>query len=155
MKIEPLPPVVGNGRRMRTIEFDEADAPLLMAAMRLAAATALTYGAGQRKARARLKHYQEMFRDMAPPEASMFQHEAAWCEIAIAMDSATEFVVRWHEGRWPDHASGRASVTVGDRRWETGYSEPVTRERCRLLAAALDEMAPPGCVLIDEIDRGD
>lgn len=147
MENGPLAPAAGNGRRMRTIEFDEADAPMLAAAMRLAAGTALTYGASQARARQRFKHYRELFLKFAPPEAGMFQEEETWCEIAIAMDDADSFSVTWGKGRWPDYDQGRAIVTVGDRSWATGYSVKVTQEDSVRLAAALSEMAPIGCEL--------
>jgi hypothetical protein len=147
MENGPLAPAAGNGRRMRTIEFDEADAPMLAAAMRLAAGTALTYGEAQARARQRFKHYRELFLQFAPPEAAMFQDEETWCEIAIAMDHADCFEVAWEKGRWPDYGQGRATVTVGRRAWATGYSVKVSREDSVRLATALSEMAPIGCEL--------
>jgi len=146
MENGPLAPAAGNGRRMRTIEFDEADAPMLAAAMRLAAGTALTYGEAQARARQRFKHYRELFLQFAPAEAAMFQDEETWCEIAIAMDHADFFQVTWEKRRWPEDG-GRATVTVGQRCWTTGYSIRVTQEDSVRLAAALSAMAPIGCEL--------
>ena len=147
MENGPLAPAAGNGRRMRTIEFDEADAPMLAAAMRLAAGTALTYGEAQARARQRFKHYRELFLQFAPPEAAMFKDEETWCEIAIAMDHAESFEVSWEKGQWPEYENGRATVTVGRHAWATGYSTRVTREDSVRLAAALSQMAPIGCEL--------
>ncbi len=147
MEKETLPPAQGNGRRMRTIEFDEADAPMLMAAMRLAAATAYTYGPDQRRAVQRLQHYQALFLAFAPTEAAMFGSECSWAEIAIAMDGADAFVVSWSEGSWPDYAKGTATVAIGDRTWETGYGKGITRDHAIRLARALEEMAPMDCEL--------
>lgn len=147
MENEPLPPARGNGRRMRTIEFDETDAPMLMAAMRLAAATAYTYGPDQRRAVQRLQHYQHLFLQFAPSESDLFASEASWAEIAIAMDGVPSFGVSWRPGSWPDHAEGTATVSVGDRTWDTGHGRKVTREMALQLARALEEMAPMDCEL--------
>lgn len=147
MDDDALPPKGGNGRRMRTIEFDEADAPLLMAAMRLAAATVFTYGPDHRQSMRRLQHYQELFQQFAPPEAEMFDNEMIWAEIAIAMDTSDSFQVTWQKGSWPDHARGRATVTIGERSWQTGYRVGVTQEQATELARALEEMAPMSCEL--------
>lgn len=147
MENEPLAPSTGNGRRMRTIEFDEADAPMLAAAMRLAAGTCLTYGERQAKARARFQHYRRLFLDLAPREAALFRDEEDWCEIAIAMDTADFFEVSWMKGEWPDYDKGRAIVRVGDRSWQTGYSTAVTQEASIRLTVALGAMAPVNCEL--------
>lgn len=152
MEKKILAPAPGNGRRMRTIEFDEADAPMLAAAMRLAAGTALMYGGRQEKARERFQYYRQLFLQIAPPEAAMFRDEEDWCEIAIAMDDATSFDVAWKEGEWPHRDQGRATVIVGDRVWETGYGNSVTREDSVRLARVLAEMAPLGCDLKTPID---
>lgn len=154
MENGPLAPAAGNGRRMRTIEFDEADAPMLAAAMRLAAGTALAYGESQARARQRFKHYRQLFLKFAPPEAAMFQDEETWCEIAIAMDHADFFQVTWKKREWPNEG-GRATVIVGDRAWTTGYSTKVTPEDSDRLVAALSEMAPVGCELRVPATDGD
>ena len=145
-KTEPLPIPEGNGRRIRTIEFDEADAPLLMAAMRLSASTARLYGTNQRKAMARLKYYQQIFMSFAPPESRFFSEEADWCEIAIEMENASGFSVEWEKGSWPDYEKGRATVTIGKRKWSTSYHDKITQEQAEKLAEVLEEMAPAGCL---------
>ncbi|MFZ3482207.1 hypothetical protein [Sphingomonas sp. 3-13AW] len=132
---------------MRTIEFDEADAPMLMAAMRLAANTALMYGEDQRNAMHRLRFYRDLFQQFAPAEASLFSDEETWTEIAIAMEGAEAFEVSWKPGSWPCYDRGRATVTINDRHWETGYSTAVTREAALGLAKALATMAPVTCEL--------
>ena len=137
-----------NGRRMRTIEFDEADAPMLAAAMRLAGATCMAYGAPQAKARERFKHYRTLFMAFAPPEASLFQEEETWCEIAIAMDDAPTFSVEWKRDSYLYEGKGRIVVRVGNRAWETGH-ERVEESATELLAAALARMAPSGCERTD------
>lgn len=136
---------IGNGRRMRTIEFDEADAPMLAAAMRLSSATALMYGVSQERARERYQHYRALFMQFAPPEAAMFRNGQDWCEIAIEMDTAADFELIWTRASWPDHAKGKVSVRVGDRVWRTD-AEAMSREGMEPLAAALEAMAPAGCM---------
>lgn len=137
-------PATGNGRRMRTIEFDEADAPMLAAAMRLASATALMYGASQERARERYQHYRRLFMQFAPPEAALFRNAQDWCEIAIEMDTAPDYELIWTACRWPDHRNGTVAVRVGRRTWRTD-AEPMPREDMEKLAAALDAMAPLSC----------
>jgi hypothetical protein len=138
-------PPVGNGRRMRTIEFDEADAPMLAAAMRLASATALMYGASQERARERYQQYRRLFLQFAPPEAAMFRNAQDWCEMAIEMDTAPDFELIWKPEGWPNQAKGRVSVRIGERVWRTD-ADPMLREGMEGLAAALEAMAPAGCI---------
>lgn len=137
----------GNGRRMRTVEIDLADAPMLAGAMRLAAGTALMYGHSQAKARERFQRYRAMFKELSPPEAFLFDNEEDWCEIAIAMDGAPDFEVTWEKGRWPDYDKGHACVRVGDRAWHI-RRETITAERSEAIGAALEDIAPMTCVRV-------
>lgn len=118
---------------------------MLMAAMRLAAATTLASAGNQENARRRLKHYQALFAGHIPAGAAMFRDEETWTEIAAAMEIASFFEVTWMPRSRHYAMTRRAIVRVGDREWTTRYDLDVTPEMGRNLARSLDQMAPTGC----------
>ena len=139
---DPLPiDEQGNGSRIRTMAFDEADAPMLMRAMSLAAATALCCS-GQESI-GRLKFYQAQFAAFAPPAAALLGRETDLCEIGIATATAEYWTIhRIREFDWSKRF--RTIVIVGDRRFRS--AELTDEDGCAAIAAMVADVAPLSCI---------
>jgi len=140
----------GNGDRIRTLEYDIADAPMLAHAMMIAANTAMMCGGG--KAENRLHHYKKQFLDTSPAGAKHLRREEDLCDIAIAMAAADTWSIH-RSKRWSSDKDGEALITVGNRRWETWK---ISDEAYAELVQGLVQIAPCRCERIareDEIAR--
>lgn len=142
--------VGGNKRLKRSIEFDLADAPMLMAAVRLAACQAMM--SQHKDADKRLRQYQEMFAQFVPPEAERFDEET-WAEIGMALLAAKTYRVtiepkRWDKDWWYE---GDLVVYVDGRRFRAdkgGINHYVKKGDAgppQALHDALKELAPMEC----------
>lgn len=149
-ELEATPPA-GNNRLKRTMEFDLADAPMLMAAVRLAACTAMM--CGHKAADKKLRVYQQFFTQFLPEAAARFDEEA-WAEIGMALLDAKEFRVTIEPKRWERDRSwwydGVLTVYVGTKRFEADKgAKPYIRrgddDAPRALYEALVELAPMDC----------
>ncbi len=142
--------VDGNGSRIRTLTFDEADALMLASAMMTASTTAMmsaNYN-GNMKAKNRLEHYRTMFLEVAPPGGKHLQRDTDLCEIVIAMMDQENWSIHQHRNRSWDK-KGNSIVTVGDMTWET-YS--LTSEQHAELTQCLVNIAPMTCNKIEKED---
>jgi hypothetical protein len=140
--------VTENNRLKRTLEYDLGDAPMIMAALRLAAATAMMCGHPQ--AEKKLRIYQKMVAAHIPPEATGFDEEA-WAEMSMALTIAASFRVtierRFPQDYWGD---GYLAIHVGGRRYlgDRGVSSQVKigdTKQPEALYQALLELAPMDC----------
>ena len=91
---------MSNSRNKRTFEFDVSDAPMLLHAMSLAAATAMM--CGHPRAKERFQQYRDMLKQFVPAEADLFDEEV-WGEMGMALAKAKAFRVRvdlspYHKG---------------------------------------------------------
>lgn len=146
---EPAP--ASNNRLKRTLEFDVADGPMLMAAVRLAACTAMM--CSHRDAEKKLRVYQQMFAQHVPAAAARFDEET-WAEIGMALMAATSFHVTILPKRWERDRSwwreGALAVTIDGATFlgDHGVSPYVKRgddAPPQALCEALQELAPMDC----------
>lgn len=134
---------ISNGRRLKTLQYDEADAPMLASALRLGANVAFC---GQNDgARARMKQYARAVMEHVPPEADFFNMQDVWSEIMMAIDASPSFEVRWKRADYG--VKGTAEVVVGKRSWRTDLGS-VTKDGAEALGDALERLAPMECVRI-------
>lgn len=137
----------GNGQRVRTLEFDLADAVMLAHAVSVCGAEAMLSQAPA--ALRRLQHYKEFFLSLLPEDAKLFDRDTDLCEIAImAQDSETWTIHRVREHTWSD---GRVVVTVGGRRFVSSWihkAEAVDR-----MAAVVELLMPVTCVRVPKEDE--
>ncbi|USN16148.1 hypothetical protein PAPPERLAPAPP_04070 [Brevundimonas phage vB_BpoS-Papperlapapp] len=82
---------MSNSRNKRTFEFDVTDAPMLLHAMSLAAATAMM--CGHPDAKRRFQSYRDMLKEYVPVEADLFDEEV-WGEMGMALARSQAFRVR-------------------------------------------------------------
>lgn len=141
----------GNNRLKRTMEFDLADAPMLMAAVRLAACTAMM--CSHKDADKKLRVYQKMFEQFVPACAARFEEEV-WAEIGMALLNAESFRVTIEPRSWERDRTwwyeGVLTVYVGKKRFEAGrgisaYVKRGDDEAPKALYEALTELAPMDC----------
>jgi len=140
-----------NNRLKRTLEFDLADAPMLVGALSIAACTAKMCGFS--KAAERLREYQKLVKEFSPPASDLFDDEA-WAEIGMELSSAKTFKVtidklRWEQGEFNHWSGGAIVIEIGERRW-------YDRRMCdrfkpgavevEAVCRALQEIAPMDCV---------
>lgn len=104
----------GNAPRIHTLEFDEADAPMLMKALGTAVCVAMMSGGNE--ARNRLRYYQDQFKMFAPPAAELLDKETDLCEIAIAGATATTWSVHSIRERYYSERF-RVIIAIGERRF--------------------------------------
>lgn len=113
MNKEPLPvDKQGNGSRIKTLEFDEADAYMLMRALSIAVNTAMMCSG--KESVQRLTYYKEQLRQFAPSCANRLRRPEDLCEIAIlATTVETWSVYRVRERQWSSRA--RTVIKIGNR----------------------------------------
>lgn len=152
---------MSNNRNMRTMEFDVSDAPMLLHAMAIAAATALM--CGHPDARKRFERYKDLFKSFVPPEADLFDEET-WGDIGMVLAQAQAFRViadlhpidrrRKEKGEYVSPYSTklrlRVEVDVGEktRAFETKYGvdiKPDGDPRVKAVHDVLAELAPLDC----------
>ena len=133
-------PQADNGRRTKTLVYDEADAPMIAAAFRLGANVALC--GESHGARERMKMYARQVKQNVPAAASHFNMEEVWTEIMIAIDSSPDFRVDWKRDAYRD--TGTAEIIVGRRSWRTDMGS-ITQEGAEALGDALEMLAPITC----------
>lgn len=138
----PLPiDTSGNGARLRTIEFDEADAFMLARAMMIASNTALM--SGGHVALRRLNHYRDQFLALSPDDAKLLDQDTDLCEIAIAVASHPAWTIhRIREREWS--RTFRVVVSVAGDRWKS--SNLVGDTEFDAIKALVESIAPPGCI---------
>jgi hypothetical protein len=148
MDLTPLPlDQSGNRSRIRTLEFDEADAPMLRMALSVAVATAMMCEG--RESVGRLIHYKKTLADMVDPDAKLLRRETDLCEIAILSTAIPEWTIhRVRERSWSD--TFRAIVTIGTRRF--GSAELVKEESFQRIAALVERTVDLECVRKDAED---
>lgn len=138
-----------NGRHKRTLEFDVMDAPMLAAALRLAACTAMM--CGHKDAQKRLDQYRDVVAQLVPPEAKLFDEEC-WAEIGMALADAPTFEVSIRATRWDPKPSrwsqGKIVVTIGKRSWENDRIQRYAPGDPTFKAVfdVLQQLAPIDCV---------
>jgi hypothetical protein len=139
--------MLDNKHLKHTLEFDEADAPVIMRAFSLAAATAMM--CGHPGAKKKMQAYQAMMVKFVPDAAKHFDEEV-WCEIGIALASATRFEVTlckdgWHNHHWV--REGRVSILVDGRRFDAEgidryrFGDPILQQ----VFDAIRDLAPMDC----------
>jgi hypothetical protein len=136
-----------NKRLKGTLEFDIADAPMLVHAMQIAACTAMM--CGHRDAQKKLDAYKAIFQQFAPPEAKFFDEEE-WAEIGMALMTAKTFHVtiaepRWNRSHW--WSSGYVQVIVDEREFSGAAGSDLKRGAAEIEAIynALAQLAPMNC----------
>ena len=140
----------GNGARLRTLTYDEADAAMMAHAMMLAATRAMMHGAPT--AQGRLNFYRTQFLAEMPDEARAL-HDLDMCAVAVAMSDAAT----WTLTRIPDqYAYGtrgptHVEVLVGNGRWRT--RDPMDDERYGRFRAMLEGLAPSTCAFVETVDE--
>lgn len=132
----------GNGTRIRTLEYDIADAPMLRHAMIIASNTALMCGG--RNAMGRFQYYRRKFTELCPPGYEHLRREEDLCEIAIAMTGAPCWSIQFVKQRWS--SNGPAIIRVSDNAWETLSLSP---EAFSALSRCIETIAPVGCDKVD------
>lgn len=143
MKVESLPvDKDGNGARLRTLTFDEADALMLANAMLIASNTAMMGQAD--KAQARLNHYRDQFLALCPAEARLFRKGTDVAEIAIAMATAPSWRVTRERPTWRSFGGTQVVVHVQDAAWHT--SDDADDETYEAICRMLENIAPMSCV---------
>jgi hypothetical protein len=140
--------MTNNKRLTRVLEFDLADAPMLLHAMRIGANTAMM--CGHRDAQERLKRYGAMLKEFISPVSDIFDPEC-WAEIGMALADAKECRVglapRAHDTSWSPTLF--LSVVVDGRRFRDtswmGYKRdsPIPEKVCE----ALRQLAPVNCLV--------
>ncbi|USN14081.1 hypothetical protein KABACHOK_02450 [Brevundimonas phage vB_BpoS-Kabachok] len=151
---------MSNSRNKRTIEFDVTDAPMLMQAMGLAAATAMM--CGHPGARKRFDQYKAMFKAFVPPEADLFDDED-WAQMGMALAKAKAFRVIADLDRWDKAKKARGEyvgrytklalsveIDVGDDTYTVAAKygvklEPEGDPRVRAVYDVLADLAPMDC----------
>lgn len=136
-----------NKRLKATLEFDIADAPMLVHAMQIAACTAMM--CGHKDAQKKLDAYKQVFAQLAPPEAKFFDEEE-WAEMGLALLTAASYHVtiaepKWHRGHW--WSTGFIQVNIDDREFSGSAASQLKRGAAEIEAIfkALGELAPIGC----------
>jgi hypothetical protein len=136
-----------NKRLKGTLEFDIADAPMLVHAMSIAACTAMM--CGHKDAQKKLDAYKKVFAQFAPPEAAFFDEET-WAEMGGALLTAKSFHVtvtepKWNRNHW--WSQGYIEVTIDDRRFGGGAANQIKRGGPEIEAIhnALAQLAPLDC----------
>ena len=132
----------GNGERIRSLEFDIADAPMLRHAMSIAVATAMMCSGAQ--AQARLRYYQRKFTELCPPGYQHLRREEDLSEIAIAMNDAPTWSIEFEARPWRDE--GEAIIRVGSRSWSVWS---ISRPNLEQLTSCINAIAPLSCMQID------
>lgn len=131
----------GNASRLRSIEFDEADALMIASALLIATTTA-RMGGGTESAR-RLAHYRQQFLSFVPASADLLDRRTDVCEIAIAADASPEWTLhRVRDDRWRD--TYKAVITIGDRYWLSKYD--CDDAKFEAIAKLVETIAPFSCV---------
>jgi hypothetical protein len=139
----------GNGHRMRTMQFDEADALMISHALLIGANTAMMHSACRGSAEQRLRYYRRQFLELVPPGAMHFDADETIAEIAIAMSAADTWSIRRVKERsWSSNFG--AEVTVGKITWPV-YR--VTEEQLTEMIAAIEAFAPLNCTRVDTEDK--
>lgn len=144
---------MSNRRDKFVMEFDRADAPMLVHALGIAANTAMMCGHPQ--AQKKLQAYREAVKAFAPPEADRFDEEV-WAEMGIALLTAKRVDVGVKQRAWEHKGSdwwseGTLVVTVDGRefRGDRGGKPHVRRDDGVTISALYEvvkEMAPmEGC----------
>lgn len=139
--LDPLPlDESGNGNRLRTLVYDEADAPMLMYAMSLAAGTALVCEG--RTSINRLKHYQAEFAKTAHPAAEFMDRNTDLCEIAIIASAVPKWSI--HRVRHNTYSNDfMAVVTIGTRTFKSEYT--IDEKKFEAIITMLIETLPLSC----------
>lgn len=152
---------MSNSQNKRTLEFDVTDAPMLLHAMSIAAATA--HMCGHPLARKRFDQYKAMLKAYVPPEADLFDEEV-WGEMGMVLSSAKAFTVRadlstFHQGckdrgeyvgRYMTKLVLYVDIDTGTkvRTYEARYGvklEPEGDPRVKAVYDVLAELAPLDC----------
>lgn len=147
--------MASNKRTIVSLEFEQADLPMLMHALAIARNTALM--CGHDAAKRRLESYRKQVEALIPKPALAFDGEV-WSEIGMAVAEGNPWSVRFEAKRYSWEAgrdTGSIVVRVGDREWtseswshtqESGAVEAVRevlRDLAPLSAECLDDA--PGC----------
>lgn len=138
----------GNGSRISTLEFDEADAFMLAHAMSIAVNMAMMSHAPE--ALRRLQHYKALLREIAPPDAKLLDRDTDLCEIVIASARAPHWTIhRVREREWSREF--RAVVTVDDRTFTS--ASLIGDEEFGRIASMLERMVPLTCPRAERADE--
>lgn len=143
MKVRPIKPVepIGNGENIVSIEFDRADALMIVHAMQIGANTAMM--CGYPDAEARFRHYREVFKALVPEGAVHLRSEEAFTEIILAIREAKLWRAEEKAGyAFQDKIDGE--IIVGKRSWPTNIW--LTRVQFQSLLDAIASMAPMDAV---------
>lgn len=136
----------GNGSRIRSIEFDLADAPVIAHALMIAANVAMM---GQTEdSEARLRFYRDQFLAVAPPGHKHLKSEEHLCDIAIQMDQSPTWSIHRMNERWSE--KGYSIITVGEHAWET-YN--LTMDEHEALSNCIASIAPLSCEKVEREDE--
>lgn len=130
----------GNGERIRTMEFDMADAVMLASAMSIASGMALMNRSPL--ALRRLQHYKDFFRSLLPEDAKLLDRDGDLCEIAIlATENADWTIHRIKEKEWS--RTSRVVVTIGERRFTS--DDLLEEDGLERIAAVVESIVPMTC----------
>ncbi len=145
-----------NRRNVRVLEYNVEDAPAILHALSVGAATAMM--CGHPNAQRALEVYKDAVRQNCPKHHRLFTIGEVWTDIALALMDAKEFEI-WLDGYKPWDGSpgkGKINVRVGDRNWRSDLWEDVeaTDERVTSTLEWLQNVAPMDCVgRIDPVPR--
>lgn len=142
-KARPIKPVVpiGNGENIVSIEFDRADALMIVHAMQIGANTAMM--CGYPDAEARFRHYREVFKTLVPAGAVHLRSEESFTEIILAIRETKTWRAEESRGQaFRDKLD--ADIIVGQRSWPTNIW--LTRDEYQSLLDAITSMAPMDAV---------
>lgn len=139
-----------NQQRVRSLEFDVMDAPMIRHSLTIGANTAML--CGQPLAKDRLREYTAILDKLIPPAAALFDEER-WAELGMALASASAFEVTldapiWSRGgRNSWNQDGQITVRIGSKEWgsyKTDYK--VGSPHIAAVHKLLSELAPMDCV---------
>jgi hypothetical protein len=144
-----------NNRLKRTLEFDLTDAPIIAHAFAIAATTAMMCGAPN--AKQKMIRYMEIIKQVMPVEATWFDDQH-WCEIGVALGTATGFLVTILPPKWDKdfpnpskinmYKGGIISVVIGQKVWQDNrlckHTLPGSSD-VKALHDVLKEIAPMSC----------
>lgn len=116
-KLEEIPvDKSGNNSKIRTLDFEEADAYMLARALSLAASTALMCGG--RSSIGRLRHYKSKLMEFAPEGSDLFDRDTDLCEMSICSTASPGWsIYRVRENEWSNRF--RVVVEVGTRKFKS------------------------------------
>lgn len=138
-RLEPIPiDVSKNGSKIRTFEFEEADALMIVKALSIAINTAMM-GGGQQSI-GRLRYYKQKMMSHVPEGGTLFKRDTDLSEIAICSTAAPTWShYRIKEREWSNRFRG--VIMVGTRKFGSGElfeSEELFQKMISAASALID-----------------